>query len=336
MKQEEQVKTSEILYKTPEDSDNANVSFVSNDTDTSGCVKNPPWCERWSAAVEEFKQFKQQMQEQLELEQLAIEKRVQLELEKIRLEEMERKQKIEQLEKRVKLLMVPARPPPLQNIQNTMRQSSSSREQLDAMDKEWKRAFDQAFNKLRFPGACNRFLVCHDNKLQSDPKEGPDDDADSPVEEFSSCEAVGDQDDQEEDADKDDLVRSDDEDPVEDCDDKTYGSEEEHKGKDFSAIENSLRVVSMNVETTKEHMAEVDKGLKELRRDIDDELENELEDQSRKLQVYKDDIMRVGKLECSRIKHLQAVLWSLEPDVDWTSFWEEPKARMTLCQPWGM
>ena len=38
-------------------------------------------------------------------------------------------------------------------IQSTMRQMSSSREQLDAMDEEWKREMDQAFNRLRFPGS---------------------------------------------------------------------------------------------------------------------------------------------------------------------------------------
>merc|ERR1711911_71577 len=73
------------------------------------------------------------------MEQLAIKKRVQLELEKIELEKMEWMRKMEQWEK---------------------------------------------------------LLDCHDK--QSDPKECHEANSDFPVEEIPSCEAVGDQDDQEE------------------------------------------------------------------------------------------------------------------------------------------
>ena len=89
-------KTSEILYKIPEDS--INVSLVSNDADTPGGVSNLPGCTDWLAAVE---QLRLEMREQLELEEMWLEK-LELEemelLEKLEIEEMEWLQKMEQWE----------------------------------------------------------------------------------------------------------------------------------------------------------------------------------------------------------------------------------------------
>ena len=269
MNPKEQVKTSEILYETPEDFNN--VSLVSNDKDTPGCVSNPPGCTDWLAAVEQLKLEQQEYNKQLELEfelkLLEIEKQLQLELEKLELEKMERLQKME----------------------------------------------------------------------------SPEADADFPGEEFSSCEAVGDQDDQDEesldeqrgakecaeaDAEEHDEVRNDDEDPEEECDHKIHGSEEEEK--DFSAIDEGFRVFSRNFESTKEDIAKADKFLKELRRDVNEELENELDDKFRELQVHKDYIKGVCELECYRIKRLQTFVESYELDVDWPRGQEKPKVRVQL------
>ena len=248
-------KTSEILYKIPEDS--TNVSLVSNDADTPGCVSDLPGCTDWLAAVE---QLKLEMRKQLEPEEIWLEK-LELEemerLEKLEIEEMERLQKTEQLEMQC--------------------------EDID-IDESCNRSYQGYLHELE---QLEKLMGCHDK--QSDPKEYPE-------------------------AKIENEVNSDDEDPTE-CDDKTNGSAIE----DFSAIEDRLRVVSMDFESTKEHMAEIDKGLKELRRDIDNELENEFEDQVRELQMYKSYIMGVCKLECSRIRRLQTFIQScnMVPSAYW-------------------
>ena len=259
-------KTSEILYKIPEDS--TNVSLVSNDADTPGCVSDLPGCTDWLAAVE---QLKLEMRKQLEPEEIWLEK-LELEemerLEKLEIEEMERLQKTEQLEMQC--------------------------EDID-IDESCNRSYQGYLHELE---QLEKLMGCHDK--QSDPKEYPE-------------------------AKIENEVNSDDEDPTE-CDDKTNGSAIE----DFSAIEDRLRVVSMDFESTKEHMAEIDKGLKELRRDIDNELENEFEDQFRELQMYKSYIMGVCKLECSRIRRLQAFIQSC--NMVPSAYWPGGKRQETRVQ----
>ena len=80
--------------------------------------------------------------------------------------------------------------------------------------------------------------------------------------------------------------RRDDEDPVEGCDDTAHGSKGDQK--DFAAIESRFRRFSNNFESTKEHVAEVNKRLKEFTKDIDDELESELDDRLEELQEFKE------------------------------------------------
>ena len=100
--------------------------------------------------------------------------------------------------------------------------------------------------------------------------------------------------------------RRDEEDPVEACDDTAHGSEEEQK--DFAAIESRFRKFSNNLESTKKHVAEVNRRLKEFTRDIDDELESELDDQLEELQEFKSYLKYVFQEERFKIKCLETFL----------------------------
>lgn len=100
--------------------------------------------------------------------------------------------------------------------------------------------------------------------------------------------------------------RRDDEDPVEGCDDTAHGSEGDQK--DFAAIESRFRRFSNNFESTKEHVAEVNKRLKEFTKDIDDELESELDDRLEELQEFKEYLRYVFREERFKIKCLETFL----------------------------
>ena len=98
----------------------------------------------------------------------------------------------------------------------------------------------------------------------------------------------------------------DDEDPAEACDDTAHGSEGDQK--DFAAIESRFRRFSNNFESTKEHVAEVNRRLKEFTKDIDDELESELDDQLGELQEFKNYLIYVFQEERFKTKCLETFL----------------------------